>query len=148
MESRVKERVREIVRELISQDLEEATSTGNIAGYLTPFAFKNTDGNDEDEEPSDEFVDYVIRASGYKKINENRWNELKSSDGTTNQKIGVGIRNVRKQLSEIEKFLSWYGRLKEGENIGYENYWKRTQKHINKIESRLGEIKKQISKLK
>lgn len=76
-------------------------------------------------------------SSGYN----NRWLELKMDDERTpNQKLGHGLREIRKQLTEIEKFLRWYGRIKNENDIGRGDYWKRTNKNINKIREKLVRI--------
>ena len=41
--------LRELVRELIQQELEEASTTGNITGYQTPHAFRSDEKDEEDE---------------------------------------------------------------------------------------------------
>lgn len=80
-------------------------------------------------------------------LNENRWNELRRSEGTPNQKIGVGIRNIRKQLSEMEKFVEWYSKIKQENDLGRDQYWKRTQKHLTKIRERMMTLSEKINKL-
>jgi succinate dehydrogenase/fumarate reductase flavoprotein subunit len=147
--SKLENIIRQIVREELSDDeLEEITTTGNVAGYNTPNAFKKTDGTDEDDETDDDFVDRINQSTGFKRVTENRWHELKKSEQTPNQKIGVGIRNVRKQLSEIEKFLRWYGKIKKENDMNSDQYWKRTQNHLEKIRERLSKIQNRISELR
>ena len=149
MENRLKELIEDLISEIENEDvdIEEATTTGDIAGYNTPNAFKDTDGTDEDEESDDDFINHIIKASGYSKVNENRWHELRKSEGTPKQKIGVGIRNINKQLSEMESFLKWYGRIKKENGLKTEDQWKRTQKHLYKIRERLNRISTSISEL-
>ena len=71
--------LRKLVEDLIAEieqenvDIDEATTTGDVAGYNTPNAFKDTDGTDEDEENDDEFVDAINKGNGYKRVSENRW---------------------------------------------------------------------------
>ena len=146
MENRLKELIEDLISEIENEDvdIEEATTTGDIAGYNTPNAFKDTDGTDEDDEAD---VDRIIKVSGYDKVNENRWHELRKSEGTPKQKIGVGIRNINKQLSEMESFLKWYGRIKKENGLKTEDQWKRTQKHLYKIRERLNRISTSISEL-
>jgi len=146
MENRLKELIEDLISEIENEDvdIEEATTTGDIAGYNTPNAFKDTDGTDEDDEAD---VDHIIKVSGYDKVNENRWHELRKSEGTPKQKIGVGIRNINKQLSEMESFLKWYGRIKKENGLKTEDQWKRTQKHLYKIRERLNRISTSISEL-
>ena len=145
--------LRKLVEDLIAEieqenvDIDEATTTGDVAGYNTPNAFKDTDGTDEDEENDDEFVDAINKGNGYKRVSENRWLELKKDESTPRQKIGRGNSQVNKQLSEIEKFLRWYGRIKKESDLNSDQYWKRTQKNLFKIRERLNTIVTQISKL-
>lgn len=145
----LKKLIEDLLDEIQSEelDMDEATTTGDVAGYNTPNAFKDTDGTDEDEEGDSEYVNHIIKATGYSKVNENRWHELRKSEGTPKQKIGVGIRNINKQLSEMEQFLKWYGRIKKESGMKTEDQWKRTQKHLYKIRERLNRISTSISEL-
>jgi septation ring formation regulator EzrA len=147
--SNLKKLIEDLIDEIQNEELEmdEATTTGDVAGYNTPNAFKDTDGTDEDEENDDEFVDTINKASGYKRVNENRWLELKKDESTPKQKIGRGISTINKQLSEIETFLRWYGKIKKENDLNSNQYWKRTQKNLFKIRERLNNIVSSITKL-
>ena len=81
------------------------------------------------------------------KVDENRWLELKKDESSPKQKIGRGISNVTKQLSEIETFLRWYGKIKKEGDLDSNQYWKRTQKNLFRIRERLNNIVTSISKL-
>ena len=145
--SKLKETIRQIVKELQEEDLDEISTTGGVAGYNTPNAFTKTDGTDVDAETDDDYIKRINKSTGYTKVNENRYHELRKSEGTPNQKIGVGIRELRKQLSEIEKFVSWYGNIKTENEMGYSDYWKRTQKHLSKISERLSKLSLKVREL-
>jgi len=148
MEDRLKEVIRNIVREMMTQDeLEEMTTTANVATPSVPHAFKKTDGTDKDDENDDEFINKINQSTGFKKVNENRWHELRNSEGSPRQKVGRGISKVNKQLSEIETFLRWYGKIKREGNLKSDQYWKRTQKNLLKIRERLTKIQTQMSEL-
>jgi len=148
MEDRLKEVIRNIVREMMTQDeLEEMTTTANVATPSVPHAFKKTDGTDKDDENDDEFINKINQSTGFKKVNENRWHELRNSEGSPRQKVGRGISKVNKQLSEIETFLRWYGKIKKEGNLKSDQYWKRTQKNLLKIRERLTKIQTQMSEL-
>ena len=142
----LKKLIEDLLAEIEQEELEidEATTTSNVDGYNTPNAFKDTDGTDEDEEAD---VNHIIKVTGYKKVNENRWLELKRDESSPKQKIGRGISHVNKQLSEIETFLRWYGKIKKEGNLNSDQYWKRTQKNLFRIRERLNNIVTQISKL-
>lgn len=80
-------------------------------------------------------------------INENRWIELKREDAPAYVKVNRGISNMNKQLAEIEKFMGWYGRLKQENGVSNDNFWKRTNKHIYSIKERLLKLEHQIRKI-
>ena len=145
--------LRKLVEDLIEEieqdelSVDEMTATGDIAGYNTPNAFKDTDGTDEDDEPEDKVVDKINKSTGYERVSENRWLELKKDESSPKQKIGRGISQVNKQLSEIETFLRWYGKIKKEGDLDSNQYWKRTQKNLFRIRERLNNIVTSISKL-
>jgi hypothetical protein len=149
MESKLKELIEDLIAEIEQEDLEieEATTTSNVDGYNTPNAFKDSDGTDEDDEPENDFIDRINTSTGYKRVDENRWHELRKDESSPKAKIGKGISNVNRQLSEIETFLRWYGKIKNESGIDKDQYWKRTQKNLFKIRERLNNIVTSISKL-
>ena len=149
MENRLKELIEDLIAEIEQEDveIEEATTTGDIAGYNTPNAFKDSDGTDEDDEADGKYIDKINQATGYKRVDENRWLELKRDESSPKQKIGRGISQVNKQLSEIETFLRWYGKIKKEGDLNSNQYWKRTQKNLFRIRERLNNIVTQITKL-
>jgi hypothetical protein len=144
---RFKKIIEDLIKEIETEEMDEATTTGAVAGYNTPNAFKKTDGTDDAAEPDADYVDYINRATGYKRVNENRWLDLKNDESTPNQKIGKGIREMRKQLQEIEKFIEWYSKIKTENDLDSSQYWKRTQKHLNVMKERLNKIAIKIDKL-
>lgn len=149
MASNLKEFIKNLVEEIEQEELEldEATTTSNVDGYNTPNAFKKSDGTDEDDTTEDSFVDKINQSTGYKRVDENRWLELKREESTPTQKIGKGISNIKSQLSEIETFLNWYSKLKKESGLSSDQYWKRTQRNLFKIRERLNNIATTITKL-
>jgi mRNA-degrading endonuclease HigB of HigAB toxin-antitoxin module len=149
MESKLKSLVKELMKEIEQEEMEldEMSVTANVAGYNTPKAFKKTDGTDEDETTDNSFVDRINKSTGYTRVTENRFHQLRKEDSTPNQKIGVGLRNVRKQLSEIEKFVEWYSRIKTENGLEKSGYWKRTNRNLNAIKERLNKITEKIHSL-
>jgi hypothetical protein len=147
--SELRKLVREVLSEMEDDELDEISVTGNVDGYKTPHAFKKSDGTDEDDEPDSSFVKRINTGTGYTQVNEgtNRYQKLRKDERTPNQKIGVGIRELRKQLSEIEKFVTWYGRIKNESGLDSANYWKRTQRHLSKISERLNKLSSKVRDL-
>jgi len=82
-----------------------------------------------------------------KRLDENRWLELKKEASPAHAKIGKGISNINKQLAEMERFLNWYGKIKNESGVSNEHFWKRTNSNIYKIKERLIKLEQQIRKI-
>ena len=80
-------------------------------------------------------------------MNENRWLELKNENVPAKAKIDRGISNINKQLAEMEKFMNWYGRLKQENGVTNETFWKRTNRNIYSIKERLMKLEQKIRKI-
>ncbi len=134
--SRLKETIRKRIREF--------TSTANVAGYDTPHAFgKDTKGD----------IKRKVKSAGKgfeyaKSISENRWLELKKDETRTpSQKVSHGIRELKNQLAEIEKFVGWYNRLRSENNLGKNDFFKRTNTNIYRIKERIIKIANSIQEI-
>jgi hypothetical protein len=122
------------LKETIRKRIREFTSTANVAGYDTPHAFgKDTKGD----------IKRKVKSAGAgfeyaKSISENRWLELKRDETRTpSQKVSHGIRELKNQLAEIEKFMGWYSKLKSETNLGKGDFFKRTENNIRRIKERI-----------
>jgi hypothetical protein len=129
--AKLKETIRTKLRE---KKIEEENSTASADGYNTPFAFgKDTKGD----------IKRKVKSAGdaftfAKSIDENRWLELKRDETRTpSQKVSHGIRELKNQLAEIEKFMGWYSKLKSETNLGKADFFKRTENNIRKIKERI-----------
>jgi hypothetical protein len=95
--------------------------------------------------------------SGYKKesVNEakskrpvNRWLELKNDDTMhPHKKMAMGLKELKYQLKEVEKFFNWYNKIKTMNELDSQNYWKRTNNHIYTIKEKLIKIAKTIQEI-
>jgi hypothetical protein len=131
----LKEYIRKLVREM--------NATGNVDGYATPFAF----GKPENEKKKAKRQADLTGYTPVNELNENRWLELKNEEAPAKVKIDRGISNINKQLAEMEKFLNWYGRLKQENGVTNETFWKRTNKNIYSIKERLMKLEQKIRKI-
>jgi len=78
----------------------------------------------------------------------NRWLELKNDESMhANKKLAVGLRELKQQLSEVEKFFRWYNQIKTMNELSSDSFWKRTNTHIYKIKERLINIAKTIQEI-
>lgn len=78
---------------------------------------------------------------------ENRWLAIKKEDGSPKAKISRGISSIHNQLSEVEKFVNWYSKLKTENGLKKEDYYKRTNKSLYKIKERLINLSEKIRTL-
>ncbi len=132
------------LKETIRKRIREFTGTASIAGYDTPHAFgKDTKGD----------IKRKVKSSGTgfeyaKSISENRWLELKKDETRTpSQKVSHGIRELKNQLAEIEKFVGWYNRLRSENNLGKNDFFKRTNTNIYRIKERIIKIANSIQEI-
>jgi hypothetical protein len=78
----------------------------------------------------------------------NRWLELKNDDTMhPHKKMAHGLKELKYQLAETEKFFKWYNKIKNINELESSNYWKRTQSHIYKIKERLVNIARTIQEI-
>lgn len=78
---------------------------------------------------------------------ENRWLELKREESSPRAKVGRGVSSIQKQLSEIEKFVNWYSKIKTENGLKKEDYWKRTNASLYRIRERLMGITEKLRTL-
>lgn len=97
------------------------------------------------------FKDFKI----YESVNEskvkrpvNRWLELKNDESMhANKKLAVGLKELKYQLAEVEKFFSWYNKIKNINELDSSEYWKRTNGHIYKIKERIINIARTLQEI-
>jgi len=135
--NKIKEIIRQIVRERM---IDEMNTTGGVEGYNTPYAFSGKDGEKKKAKRQADLT-------GYTPVNENRWLALKQDESTAQSKIGRGISNINKQLREMERFLNWYGKIKNESGVSNKSYWKRTNSHIYSIQERLLKLDQKIRQI-
>ena len=156
MENNLNNFIEELIQE-IEQELEEATTSGNIAGYNVPGAFSNGGSKDKKRKKkiSTQFGMKIVGKIDETEINEakqkrpvNRWLELKNDESMhPHKKMAMGLKELKYQLREVEKFFSWYNKIKTMNELDSQNYWKRTNNHIYKIKERLINIAKTIKEI-
>jgi hypothetical protein len=78
----------------------------------------------------------------------NRWLELKNDDTMhPHKKMAMGLKELKYQLREVEKFFNWYNKIKTMNELDSQNYWKRTNNHIYTIKEKLIRIAKTIQEI-
>ena len=140
LEKRLKEYIRNLVQEM-DEELDEITTTANIDGFDTPYAFLNKKSKKDKEKrkKTATMMGYTIVGEGRRpKRPINRWLELKNDETRTpNQKLSLGLKELKYQLAEVEMFFRWYNKIRSMNELNKDKYWKRTNTHIYKIKERL-----------
>ena len=150
LEKRLKEYIRNLVQEM-DEELDEITTTANIDGFDTPYAFLNKKSKKDKEKrkKTATMMGYTIVGEGRRpKRPTNRWLELKNDETRTpNQKLALGLKELKYQLAEVEMFFRWYNKIRSMNELNKDKYWKRTNTHIYKIKERLINIVNSIKEL-
>ena len=155
MEKNLNNFIEELIQE-VENELDEMSTTGNVAGYNTPAAF--SDGGRKDKKRKKKIATqfgYKIVGKMDEELNEakskrpvNRWLELKNDESMhPHKKMAMGLKELKYQLAETEKFFNWYNKIKTMNELDSDNYWKRTNKHIYKIKERLVNIARTIQEI-
>ena len=138
------DKLKEIIRELIRKELSEASVTGDIAGYQTPYAFtgKSAKGKKKKKKIS-------TNSTGYNVVKEGKYHDYRNDESLTpKQKIGRSMREIRDSLNELNKLVKMNVRLKNELNVDSRSYWKNTHKALGKISERLVKLANKVGQLK
>ena len=137
------DKLKEIIRELIRKELSEASVTGDIAGYQTPYAFtgKSAKGKKKKKKIS-------TNSTGYNVVKEGKYHDYRNDESLTpKQKIGRSMREIRDSLNELNNLVKMNVRLKNELNVDSRSYWKNTHKALNKISERLVKLANKVGQL-
>jgi hypothetical protein len=155
MERNLNKFLEELIQE-VEKDLDEATASANVAGYNTPAAFSDKSAKDKKRKKKiATTLGYSVVGNDVGNIDEakskrpvNRWLELKNDESMhAHKKMAMGLKELKYQLRETEKFFNWYNKIKSMNELDSSDYWKRTNKHIYKIKERLINIAKTIQEI-
>ena len=142
------EKLRAIIREVLQEELDEMTTTGDVAGYNIPMAFQGNNpknkarkkgiatqlgmqltprGQQDMNRPADKLDEGKIRYHEYKK----------DESATPTQKIAKAISEVKRNLQEMERVIRMNTRLQKESGIASEALYNRTRQGLLKLEARL-----------
>jgi hypothetical protein len=116
--------------------------SGKNAEFIGGYEFARNPNNNIDK------LKFESVNEGKSKRPVNRWLELKNDESMhANKKLAVGLKELKHQLSEVEKFFRWYNQIKTMNELSSDTFWKRTHGHIYKIKERLINIAKTIQEI-
>ena len=147
-----------------AEELQEASVTGNVAGYDTPNAFAASEKEFEDRvEDSIETYGYtmvpkqkrrhsIAKESTYKQamsaLTEVSYKSYKTDETkSTNQKINSSIKEINRAIYEIERVVNHASKLKTEMNVDQRSLWGSSHNRLRKIGERLNRISKKINEL-
>jgi hypothetical protein len=134
--------LRKKLKAMIQDIIDEISTTGNVAGYLTPHAFSKSP---EDKKKRDQ---QMAKSIGFQ-LAENMYYEYRNDTSKLpHQKIGAAISEINRQLQMVEKVLKMNARLKKEYGIANERLWKRTQQQMTKLEGRLVEMARRLREMR
>ena len=137
------DKLKEIIRELIKKEIDEATTTGNIAGYDTPNAFTGGAGKGKKKKK-----EISTNSTGYDVVKEGKYHNYRNDESMTpKQKIGYSMREVRDSLQHLEGLVKMNVKLKNELKVNSQSYWKNTHKALNKISERLVKLANKVGQL-
>ena len=127
-------------------ELEEMSTSAGAGSYMPPKAFGKAD-------------DDTVEALGYKRVHEamdNKYERLIEGYKTfalsdpkmsPAKKVNTSIKNVAKQLKEIEETIKYTSRLKTESGISHSGFGPSTSKALGKISERLIKISERVRSL-
>ena len=140
-------RLKEIIDEIINEEeLEEASTTAQVPGYQTPYAFTG-----KDEESKKKKEKNATTSTGYKMVKEiyNQNYPAFKKDDTKNsrQKVNGAIKEINRRLFEIERIIGRTAKLKKEAGVSTDNYWKPTRPRLKKIAERLLKVSQKLTEI-
>jgi hypothetical protein len=136
----------DVNEELNEDEIEEASTSAGAGAYMTPRAFGKAD-------------DDIVEVLGYKRVQEamdNKYERLIEGYKTfalsdpkmsPAKKVNASIKNVAKQLKEIEETIKYTSRLKTESGISHSGFGPSTSKALGKISERLIKISERVRSL-
>jgi hypothetical protein len=128
------------------EEIDEASTSAGAGAYMPPKAFGKAD-------------DDTVEALGYKRVQEamdNKYERLIEGYKTfalsdpkmsPAKKVNASIKNVAKQLKEIEETINYTSRLKTESGISHSGFGPSTSKALVKISERLIKISERVRSL-
>jgi len=142
---KLKNTIREIIKEIQLEEAKDWLKNDVPANSKKPLEMKPTAADTKDDGTLADVSGMVLAKDDEEKtLKENRWLALKKEDGSPKAKISRGITSIHNQLTEVEKFVNWYSKLKTENGLKKEDYYKRTNKSLYKIKERLMNLSEKI----
>ena len=168
-EEKLRQVIRKKIKETVQDELMEISTTGAVAGYLTPNAFSPTSKDNsarikdmakrigyslthrgaEDVKQVDKMQERVLMVKKeLHQLTENYYTYRNDQSALPHQKIGKSITEINKQMKMMERVIRYNNKLKTEYGISNESLWKRTQHQMTKLEGKLIELAARIREMR
>ena len=124
-------------------DIEENT-TGNVAGYNTPFAFSNNGYRFKDKQ-YERFIDKMRDLS--EKSQRTFAQEWKEYANKPKLQFQYGINQMKKELGDLERMVKLMDSFSADDSIQLHALWKASRNDLVSIENRLSAISKTLNNI-
>ena len=135
----------------------ETSSTGGVAGYETPAAFTGQKGISKKQKRIAQQLGYELVDKSYAVKDQGDTGDLKENIDTlylknekltAEQKLGLSMRHVRNNLTEIENLVKKSIALKQENNIDTEKLGKRTYESLKRINEKVVRLMVSLNDMK
>lgn len=143
-----------------TDELDEENTSSSVEGYSTPYAFGKKERPVDDEAyskkvPKTDFykkmaesIDRIDRQVNKKIVSELNYNDYKSDQSNTErQKINLNIKEINRQLMEVERMITHAYKLKTESGADNGVFWKGTLGRFQKINEKLLRISGKIREM-
>jgi hypothetical protein len=151
----LEERLRQKIKEHINFALNEISTTGDVAGYLTPYAFAGDGGsNAKRAKKMAKMIGYTLTKQGKEdakhvdKLTESYHEFKKDEENSPQKKIAKSIIAAKEQIELAEKQISMCSKYQKETKMSGEDFWKITQKQITKLETRLQKLIEKLREMR
>lgn len=165
------DRLREFIRKTVRKILDEISTTGGVAGYLTPNAFTGgtKKGTAKLKKVAQQFG-YTLTKKGLDSIrhagsvtenveeeyikelvllSENLQQNVEVQEPVpAHRQLGKAISEINRQIKMIEMAVLRQNKFKMKENLNGDQLWKRTLNQLIRLESRLLNIARQLREIR
>ena len=143
------------------EEMDEVSTTANVAGYQTPYAFVDKD----DEKSKKKAKRAATNSTGYKLVDEKKSKRSKHKDimaeiyglnyksykndssMSPKQKVNGAIREVAKKMLAVERIVNRNIKLKTEAGVDSGQYWKSTRTSMKKIYERMIRVANKLREL-
>lgn len=143
-----------ITDDLDDEPIEETSTTGDVAGFETKFAFsKNKKGGANPKVYMRDGMTLAKEQTEFSKIasmlhlSEALYKDYKEDcSATPRKKVNESIRKINSHLFQIERIIHQNLKLKQESGITDEHYWDSTKANLRKINEKLGRVNNTIKR--